>query len=64
MMPDSEFEIQELGTERYSLPEDAQDAALRPLAEILADIIRSGLDNGRYIVEDGLVKVREEVDHE
>lgn len=63
-MPDTGFEIQEFGTERYSSLEDAQDAALRPLAQVLADMIRSGLDNGHYIVQDGLVKFREEMDCE
>lgn len=65
------YEIEELGTEEYPFPEgsfrtleDSQDAALEPLAEILVTMIRSGLDNGDYIVQDGLVEVRKEVELE
>lgn len=63
-MLDKAFEIEEIGTERYGSLEDARQAALGPLAQALVDIIRSGLDNGDYIVQDGLVKLREEADHE
>lgn len=58
------FEIQEFGTERYTSVEDAQEAALGPLAHSLAEMIRSRLDNGTLIVEDGQVKLQREVDHE
>lgn len=64
MLPDSRLEIEEWGTKRYPSLEDAQEGALRPLAEALAAIIRSGLDNGRYIVQDGLVRVQKEADDE
>jgi len=63
-MLDKGFEIEEIGTELYGSLEDARQAALGPLAQALVDIIHSGLDNGDYIVQDGLVKVREEADHE
>jgi len=51
---------EELGTNRYPSLEAAQDAALPLLAELLASVIRSGLDSGRYIVENGVVKLSEE----
>lgn len=50
------IEIEEVGGEYSSSLEDAQEAGLRPLADLLAAMIRSGLDNGRYIVEDGVVR--------
>ena len=56
--------IEEKGTERYVSPADAQEAALPLLADALANMIRSGLDRGQYIVENGVVKLREEVSRE
>ena len=63
-MLDDGFEIEEFGTEEYPSLTDAQDAGLGPLADLLVAVIRSGLDNGDYIVQDGLVRVRGEVDYE
>lgn len=56
-MPDSGFEIQEFGTERYSSLEDAQRAALPHLAELLACIVRQGISKGRFVVVDGVVRL-------
>ena len=64
MMQRSELIIQERGTQRYASSVDAQDAALPLLADALVQIIRSSLDSGRYIVENGVVKLREEVSRE
>lgn len=58
------LEIEESGAEQYPSLKDAQDAALGPLADVLAGMIRSGLDKGRYVVEDGAVRERKEVRHE
>jgi hypothetical protein len=54
--PDSGFEIQEFGTERYSSLEDAQRAALPHLAELLAYIVRQGIEKGRFVVVNGVVE--------
>ena len=56
--------IEERGTQRYASSVDAQDAALPLLADALAQMIRSGLDRGQYIAENGVVQLREEVSHE
>ena len=54
------FVIEEIGTAGYSSLEDAQEAASSALAEVLAQAIRSGLDNGRYVTENGFVRIVEE----
>ena len=56
MMPESGFEIQESGTERYSSLEDAQRAALPHVADLLACIVRQGIEDRRFVVVDGVVR--------
>ena len=63
-MPRNELTIQEEGTDKHTSLEDAQDAVLPLLADALANMIRSGLDRGQYIVENGVVKLRQEVSRE
>ena len=58
------FEIEESGVETYSSLEDAQEAALPSLAEALVQMIRSGLDNGRYLAENGVVILQLETNRE
>jgi hypothetical protein len=58
------FEVEEIGIEDHVTLEAAQVAVLPVLAATLADLIRSRLDNGQYIIENGFVKVREEVKDE
>jgi hypothetical protein len=53
--------IEEVGTGRFPSLEAAQEATMPVLAEFLAKAIRSGVDSGRYIVENGVVKPCEEV---
>lgn len=60
----AEFEIEETSIECYPSLEAAQDATLPMFGEVLGRIIRSGLDNGKLIVQDGLVQLREGVDDE
>lgn len=55
-MSDSGFEIQEFGTERYPSLEDAQRAALPHLAQLLASIVRRGIEDGRFVVVEGIVR--------
>jgi len=55
-MSDSGFEIQEFGTERYPSLEDAQQAGLPHLAELLACMVRQGIEEGRFVVVDGVVR--------
>ena len=64
LMQRETLRIVERGTERHGSPEAAQEAALPLLADALVQIIRSSLDSGRYIVENGVVKLREEVSRE
>jgi len=56
-MSDSGFEIQEFGTERYPSLDDAQQAALPHLAELLACMVRQGIEGGRFVVVDGVVRL-------
>ena len=58
------FEIEESGVETYSSLEDAQEAALPSLAEALVQMIRSGLDNGRHVAENGVVILQLETNRE
>jgi len=55
-MSDSGFEIQEFGTERYPSLEDAQQAGLPHLAELLACIVRQGIEKGSFVVVNGVVE--------
>ena len=61
LMQRETLRIVERGTERHGSPEAAREAALPLLADALMQIIRSGLDSGRYIVENSVVKLRKEV---
>lgn len=54
-MSHSGFEIQEFGTERYPSLEDAQQAGLPHLAELLACIVRQGIKEGSLVVVNGVV---------
>lgn len=56
--------IEEKGTDKHTSLEAAQKAALPILGDALAPIIRLGLDSGRYIVENGTIKLQHEVSHE
>jgi len=49
--------IEELGSDRYPSLDAAFVAALPSLAAFLAARIRLGLDNGRYVVENGEVRL-------
>ena len=56
-MTNDNFEIEELGMNRYSSLEDAQRAALPHLAELLACMVRQGIEEGRFVVVDGVVRL-------
>ena len=56
-MTNDSFEIEELGTNRYSSLEDAQRAALPHLTELLACIVRQGIEEGGFVVVGGVVKL-------
>ena len=58
------FRIEEIGTEKHASLEAAQEAALPVLADALAQIIRDHLDSGRYIADNGVLKLREEANDE
>jgi len=51
------FEIEELGSDRYCSLEDAQRAALPHLAELLACMVRQGIEEGSLVVVDGVVRL-------
>jgi hypothetical protein len=56
--------IEESGSDHYSSLEAAFTAALPSLAALLAERIRLGLDSGRYVIQNGVVKLPEEAgDH-
>jgi hypothetical protein len=52
--------IQELSGERYPSLDSAHEAGVPILAQLLANAIQAGLDTGRYIVDNGVVKLSEE----
>ena len=56
-MTNDTFEIEEVGTDRYCSLEEAQRAALPPLAEILACMVRQGIEEGRFVLLDGVVRL-------
>ncbi len=58
------FRIEEIGTERHPSLEAAQEAALPDLSNALAQMVRLGLDDGRYVADNGLVRMAEEDRHE
>lgn len=55
-MSNSGFEIQEFGTERYPSLDDAQQAGLPHLAELLACIVHQGIEKGSFVIVDGVVR--------
>ena len=55
-MTNDSFEIEELGSDRYRSLEDAQTAALPRLADLVASIVREGIEEGRFVVVDGVVR--------
>ena len=56
--------FEEIGTPNYPSLVHAQEAALPSLAEALVQMIRSGLDNGRYLAENGVVILQLETNRE
>lgn len=54
--------IKEFGGDRHPSLEAAQQAAMPIIAQLLANVIQSGLDSGRYFVENGVVKLSKEED--
>ncbi len=53
--------IEEVGSEGCPALDVAFAAALPSLAALLAARIRLGLDTGRYVIDNGIVKLAEEV---
>ena len=56
-MASDSFHIEELGTDRNPSLEDAQRAALPRLAELLAFIVRQGIEEGSLVVVNGMVRL-------
>jgi len=56
-MTNDPFEIEEQGSDRYCSLEDAQRAALPHLAELVASIVRQGIEDGRFVVVGGVVRL-------
>jgi len=56
-MTNDSFEIEEVGTDRYRSLEDAQRAALPLLAKLAASIVRHGIEEGSFVVVDGVVRL-------
>jgi len=55
----STFAIEEVGTDTYPSPEAANRAAIPEIAQTIVHIIRAGLESGRFVVIDGVVKLAE-----
>ena len=53
--------IEELSGSRHPSLEAAQQAAVPILAQLVINGVDAGLDSGRYIVENGIIKLSEEV---
>ena len=56
-MTNDSFQIEELGTNRYSSLEDAQGVALPHLAGLVASMLRQGIEDGSFVVVDGVVRL-------
>jgi len=52
--------IDEVGGNRHPSLEAAHQASMPVLAQLLANTIQAGLDSGRYVVENGVVKLSKE----
>lgn len=55
-MRNDPFEIEEFGTDGLCSLEDAQRAALPHLAELLACVVRQGIEEGNFLVLNGVVE--------
>lgn len=58
------FEIEKLSGHRYPSLEEAQRAAQPHLADLLASIVRQGIEDGRFVVVDGVVRVAQRCEPE
>ena len=56
-MTNDSFEIEEIGGGKYPSLEEGQRAALPHLADVVASIVRQGIEEGRFIVVDGMVRL-------
>jgi hypothetical protein len=52
-------DIEEQSTDRFRSLEAAQRAGVEAIASALASAVRASLKNGRYIIDDGVVRVVE-----
>lgn len=52
--------IEELSGSQHPSLEAAQQAAVPILAQFVVNAVHAGLDSGRYIVENGIIKLSEE----
>lgn len=53
---DHGYEVEELGGDLYPDLPAAQLAALSPVARIVAQVVREGIESGRFVVEESVVK--------
>lgn len=63
-MTDDSFEIEELGTERYRSLEQAQKAALTHVAELVASLVRQSIEDGSFVVVEGVVRLAQRCEDE
>ena len=61
---ESTLEIEESGTEQYPSLKDAQRAALPHLAELVASIVRQWIEEGRFVVVGGVVRLAQRCESE
>lgn len=50
------FDIEEISGDRYASLEAVQQAALGHLADLVASIVRQGIEDGSFVVVDGVVR--------
>ena len=56
MTPEGLWQIEIEGGNRYPSLEKAQQASVHPIAAAVAWAIRAGLESGRFVVVDGIVR--------
>jgi hypothetical protein len=54
------FLLSESGGDNHPTLELAQRASLQDIASVVARIVRNGIAQGRFVVQDGIVRLAEE----
>lgn len=57
IMQAQRLEIEEIGGDKYRSLEEPQTAALPHLAALVASIVRQGIEDGSFVVVDGVARL-------